>query len=244
MAVFLSSEWRCLAMLNYRVPPELLAPYVPPGTTLDLFQGAAYASVVGLLFRNTRVMGVPIPFHRHFEEVNLRIYVQRETSNEVRHGVTFIRELVARRAVALAARLSYNEPYRRLPMRYHFGKIDPDGRPLSVEYAWRLNGEWSGLRCAPDGNSIVAQPGSEEDFITNHYWGYTKRRDGGTTEYEVRHPPWRVWSATQPMLVGGLSAVYGDAFARALDGPPHSAFFTTGSRVTVHTPTKLRLGRR
>ena len=109
--VFLTGEWRYLAMLNYRVDPALLEPFVPRGTTLDRWQGAAYVSLVGFLFRDTRVLGVPIPLHRDFEEVNLRIYVRREVGGELRRGVTFIREIVPRRAIASVARIAYNEPY-------------------------------------------------------------------------------------------------------------------------------------
>jgi uncharacterized protein YqjF (DUF2071 family) len=65
--VFLTAEWRYLVMLNYRVPPELLLPLVPAGTELDSWRGSAYMSVVGFLFRDTRVIGVPVPFHRNFE---------------------------------------------------------------------------------------------------------------------------------------------------------------------------------
>src|SRR5688572_4101608 len=109
---FLTAEWRHLVMLNWRVDPAVLEPLVPRGTTLDAWQGGHYLSLVGFLFLRTRVLGVPVPFHRDFEEVNLRFYVRRTVGSEVRRGVCFIRELVPRRAIALTARLAYNEPYR------------------------------------------------------------------------------------------------------------------------------------
>ena len=34
-------------------------------------------SVVGFMFADTRIRGIAIPFHRTFEEVNLRFYVKR-----------------------------------------------------------------------------------------------------------------------------------------------------------------------
>ncbi len=49
--VFLTAEWRYLAMFNYEVPPELLAPLVPRGTELDSWQGKVYVSLVGFLFQ-------------------------------------------------------------------------------------------------------------------------------------------------------------------------------------------------
>lgn len=76
-AIFLTAQWEYLVMLNYPVPPEILIPYLPKGTELDLFQGKALVSVVGFLFNNTKVFGIRWPFHTNFEEVNLRFYVKR-----------------------------------------------------------------------------------------------------------------------------------------------------------------------
>jgi uncharacterized protein len=109
---FLTAEWRNLAMLNFAVAPSVLQPFVPEGTELDSWQGITFVSLVGFLFANTRILGVSIPVHRTFEEVNLRFYVRRTLAGEVRRGVTFIRELVPRIAIAATARAIYNEPYR------------------------------------------------------------------------------------------------------------------------------------
>lgn len=240
--VFLSAEWRSLAMLNYRVPPSLLAPHVPRGTELDLFDGAAYVSVVGFLFRRTKLFGIRIPGHRNFEEINLRFYVRREVGGEVRHGVTFLRELVPKPAVTIVARLAYNEPYRTLRMQSVFGLTGPARLPLSVTYGWKThrNAEWSRLALEPRGDVLPAATGSEAAFITQHFWGYTRTRSGCTIEYEVQHPIWRVHSVARAALEGDTSRVFGDDFAAALATPPHSAMYCSGSRVTVHRPTKVR----
>ena len=74
---FLSAQWRQLAMLNYSVDPAMLAPFVPAGTELDSWGGTTYVSVVGFMFLKTRVLGLAIPFHCNFPEVNLRFYVRR-----------------------------------------------------------------------------------------------------------------------------------------------------------------------
>src|SRR5215218_11265233 len=122
-------------MLNYRVDPALLQPLVPRGTSLDFWQSSAYVSIVGFLFRDTRVLGVPVPLHRDFEEVNLRFYVRREVDGEVRRGVTFIKEIVPRRAIATVARITYNEPYVALPMRHTIAaQATPDDAPGMVRY--------------------------------------------------------------------------------------------------------------
>lgn len=230
--VFLSAEWRQLAILNYRVPRELLAAHVPRGTELDLWEGAAYVSVVGFMFRETRVLGLPLPFHGAFEEVNLRTYVRRAVDGVERHAVTFIRELVPRRAVAIAARLSYNEPYRTVPMAHH---ISDD----SAEYSWHASQGWARLRVEDLGPAAPAVPGSEEEFITRRHWGYTRQRDGSTVEYEVRHPAWTVRTARRGTLNGDLSATNGEVFGPFLSGDPYSAFLAVGSGVTVHWPRRI-----
>jgi uncharacterized protein YqjF (DUF2071 family) len=243
--VFLTGEWRHLAMLNYRVDPALLEPYVPAGTTLDSWQGATYLSVVGFLFRRTRVLGIPIPWHRDFEEVNLRFYVRREVDGEVRRAVTFISELVPRRAVAALAWFAYNEPYRALPMRHRIDPrppaADPAEGPSRVEYAWRQPSGWSSLVVETSGSLQPVVAGSEVEFITEHYWGYTRQRDGGTVEYRVTHPRWRTWTVNRAALTGDFTELHGASFGAVLDAPPSSAFLADGSRIAVHMPRRLRL---
>src|SRR5215813_10871788 len=138
MKPFLTAHWRYLAMLNFRVEPELLAPYLPAGTELDFFQGEPYLSVVGFLFYHTVVCGLPIPRHRNFEEVNLRFYVRKRAgaaSTDVwRRGVVFIRELVPKPAIAITARVFYGEPYQALPMR---STVTEDANGVSASYEWR-----------------------------------------------------------------------------------------------------------
>lgn len=240
---FLTGAWRWLAMLNWRVDPALLTPLVPRGTELDAWNGTTYVSVVGFLFRDTRVLGIPIPFHRDFEEVNLRFYVRREArgaGGEVRRAVTFVREIVPRRAIAHVARLAYNEPYVALPMRHELGAIGgPDAAPAVVEYGWRLPGGWSRLRVRPTGPARAIADGSEEEFITEHYWGYTRQRDGGTVEYQVAHPRWRVSSVGEATLAADVATLYGPAFAAVLASPPDSAFLAEGSAIAVHMPRRI-----
>lgn len=236
---FLTAEWRNLLMLNFAVDPAILRPLVPAGTELDSWQGQTFVSLVGFLFSNTRVLGVPIPWHRTFEEVNLRFYVRRELPAEQRRAVTFIRELVPRVAIAVVAKLAYNEPYAALPMRHRYGPIGPGGVPRDVEYRWRLDEGWAELRGAPVGEGVTAVAGSQESFITEHYWGYTRQRDGSTIEYRVAHPTWRVWRLEGAEVRGDLGLLYGKALAGILRGPPASAFLADGSAVTVYTPTRL-----
>ncbi|MBC7791419.1 MAG: DUF2071 domain-containing protein [Anaerolineae bacterium] len=242
---FLTAEWRWLAMLNYSIDPAILAPLVPRGTSLDSWNGETLVSVVGFRFLRTRLLGVPLPLHRDFDEVNLRFYVRAGSGENSRRGVVFIREIVPRRAIALVARLAYNEPYLALPMRSvtpsAYSLASRTGEPGRIEYAWKDARAWNTLTLSAKGDPSIPERGSEEDFITEHYWGYTRQRDGGSVEYEVAHPRWRVWQGEDARLECDVSAFYGEQFVSALSGRPRSAFLAEGSPITVYGPKRIRV---
>jgi hypothetical protein len=118
MQPFLTANWRYLAMLNYVLDFRLVTPFVPAETEIDFENGETFLSVVGFLFLDTRLLGLPIPLHRDFEEVNLRFYVRRKSADTWRRGVVFVRELVPRRAIAMVARAFYGENYTAVPMKH------------------------------------------------------------------------------------------------------------------------------
>jgi uncharacterized protein YqjF (DUF2071 family) len=234
-APFLRAQWRHVAVLNYAIEPTRLARLVPAHTELDLWQGRAYVSLVGFLFLDTTVLGLPLPFHRNFEEVNLRFYVRRRASDGWRRAVVFVREIVPRAAIAFVARTLYNENYvtRTMSHRLEWAHDDP-GRLASVAYRWDHAGRELGIRVAVGGGFTLPAPGSEQEFIVEHYWGYTVQRDGGTVEYRVKHPPWRVASAGLAELQGNVGGSYGPPFEEPLREPPVSSFVAEGSAVAVY----------
>jgi uncharacterized protein YqjF (DUF2071 family) len=224
-------------MVNYEVEPAVLRSRVPAGTELDTFEGRTFVSMVGFRFLDTRVLGVTVPFHRDFEEVNLRFYVRREASEGGRRGVVFVKEIVPRRAIAWVARTLYGENYVALPMG-HRDEIGDRGRQR-VEYSWRHAGSPCRLAVTIDGDAALPPEGSEERFITEHYWGYSTDRGGGTIEYRVEHPPWRVWRAGEAELECDVASFYGAEFGRPLARPPSSAFLAEGSEVVVRKGRRL-----
>jgi uncharacterized protein YqjF (DUF2071 family) len=235
--VFLSAEWRDLLMLNYEVEPAYLDEYVPAGTELDSFDGKTYVSLVGFRFCGTKLLGtIPIPFHSHFEEINLRFYVRRSAGGEIRRGVVFIAEIVPRRAIAFTARLFYGENYVCRPMTH---RLNAKGSKLEVEYSWRSRNQWSKLEGHAAGAPSPPARGSPEQFITEHYWGYSRQPDGGTVEYHVSHVPWKVWTASHAQFSGDTRDLYGDEFNQLLRKTPASAFVAEGSPVKVFKGVKL-----
>jgi uncharacterized protein len=234
--VFLSAEWGNLVMLNYRVDPAILERFVPRGTQIDSFQGDTYVSVVGFQFLSAKIFGVlAIPFHVNFDEVNLRFYVRRIEGDEVRRGVVFVKEIVPRRAIAYLARFSYGEKYFQCPMRHAISETPA----RSAEYQWKFQGKWCAVG-AEAGAPILPAEGSLEQFITEHYWGYSTQRGGGSVEYRVSHEPWRVWTSTKSRFQGNGDDLYGAGFGDRLTRPADSAFIAEGSSVQVHTPRRLQ----
>ena len=236
---FLTARWDSLVLLNYSCPRALLEPLVPSGTDLDAWRGETLVSLVGFLFADTRLKGLPVPWHRTFEEVNLRFYVHRTMpAGEGRRAVVFIRELVPRVAIATLARWIYNEPYLAVPMWHDFALDAAAGGHAT--YGWRHQGQpfELGGRVAGPAGTLVS--GSEAEFITEHYWGYTRQRDGRTLEYQVEHPRWRVWPALEATFSGPAARLYGPAFGDVLSAAPRSAFLAVGSEVVVRTGQRIR----
>lgn len=226
-------------MLNYEIDPGVLRPFVPAGTELDSWQGRTFASMVGFLFLDTRLLGLPVPFHRNFEEVNLRFYVRRQHPEEGwRRGVVFVKEIVPRPAIAWTARLVYGERYAAMRMRHDIVRVPGEAGPRTVEYGWRRRGRWNRLGLRPAGQAQFVETGSEEEFITEHYWGYAAR-GRSTVEYQVEHPGWRVWQAADCWFDADVAGLYGPQFVEALTQPPSSAFLADGSAVIVRQGVRL-----
>lgn len=233
---FLTAVWRYLVMLNYHVDPAVLRSLVPRGTELDSWQDQTFVSVVGFMFQDTRLLGLRVPYHVNFEELNLRFYVRRKGPEGWRRGVVFIKELVPRWAIATTARLVYNENYAAVPMGHEIVSSETE---TAVSYSWRWQKTWHSVQIQAQGQPQPLRPGSQEEFITEHYWGYARQRDGGTVEYQVEHPPWNVWQAANYRFDCDVAAIYGPIFAPALQAAPASAFLADGSAVTVRRGTKI-----
>ncbi len=229
MRTFLQAEWRKLAIANYAVDSRILNPYLPYKTEIDLWDGICYVSLVGFMFINTRVRGFRIPFHINFEEVNLRFYVRHKSNGEWRRGVVFIKEIVPKPAITFIANKIYNEKYETLPMTHAWKTGDKE---ITVEYKWKKR-QWHSLKVIASTQSHLLVPGSEEEFITEHYWGYTKITDYKTSEYAVEHPRWEMYPVKNFITDVNFGTVYGEEFAFLKNEAPKSVFLAEGSEIRV-----------
>ena len=232
---FLSAKWINLFMANFVVDKSILEKYRPAHTEIDSWKGQYLVSVVGFLFKDTRVMGISFPFHKDFEEVNLRFYVRRKENNEWKRGVVFIKEIVPKGLITFVANTLYGENYETRKMSHSFS-LDSK---LSIEYKWKVNNEWNFIKAIAEKENKPLVAGSEEEFITEHYWGYAKIDANTTSEYEVRHPSWNIHRVEQFQINCNAKALYGEEFESPLNAEPVSVFLAEGSAISVMQNQKL-----
>lgn len=231
-APFLTAEWRKLIMANYVVPPALLEPHLPYGTELDTWEGQCYVSLVGFMFLKTKILGLPFPLHRDFEEVNLRFYVRRFDGTAWKRGVVFLSEIVPKPAIVWVANSIYGESYRTCRMRHQW---QMEAERFTVSYDWKnySGGPWNRIAVQTKPQPSPIEAGSAAEFITEHYWGYAKRGPRRTFEYAVEHPRWTVYEVLEHDIRCDIPRFYGSEFVAPLSVPPASIFMAEGSEVLV-----------
>jgi uncharacterized protein YqjF (DUF2071 family) len=207
---FLTAEWRKLVIINYSVDPSILAPYLPYKTELDFWKDKCYVSLVGFCFINTKLKGISIPFHQNFEEINLRFYVRYNDGGNWKRGVTFIKEIVPMPALTFVANTLYKEKYVTYPTKH---KIVNNTDSIDVSYEWKHAGQWDTIQVTAALPSQEMEYGSEEEFITEHYWGYTQLGNRMTSEYQVEHPRWQVYPIINHKIQVRFGELYGSELA-------------------------------
>jgi len=229
-APFLTAAWNNLVMANYVVDPQLLQPYLPPYTEPDEYKGNAYLSLIGFMFEDTRLLGVKIPFHVNFEEVNLRCYVRRYHNGIWKRGAVFIKEIVPKPAIGFIANTLYNEHYSTRRMK-HFRKVEDS--EINLGYQWKHQGKWNSIEATTASTTVPMQQGSVEQFIAEHYWGYSRYNARTTYEYEVQHPPWEIYPVKQYLVDCDFGAVYGKQFAFLDRTTPDMVLVAKGSPIRI-----------
>jgi uncharacterized protein len=233
---FLKAEWRKLVMANYDIDPKVLLPYLPRGTELDLWNGRCYVSVIGFMFLNTKLKGIRIPFHSNFEEVNLRFYVRHKAGDEWKRGVVFIKEIVPMPALTFVANTIYGEHYETMKMQHSW---DITSDKMIINYQWKKDDKWNSIEITTETKQIPINENSEEEFITEHYWGYTKLSADKTSEYGVEHPRWHVFKTLDYKIDCNFESVYGADFGFLKGEKPISVFLAEGSEIEVKDGRKL-----
>lgn len=239
MTVFLKAKWENIIMANYEIEPKILIPFLPKGVDLDLYDGKAYISLVGFMFKNTKLFNIPIPLLGTFEEINLRFYVTRKDGNQTKRGVVFINETIPYKLVAWMANKLYKEHYTVVPTK---NNIRSDEKSQKIEFKWLLNKKWNSIFVEAEIESEKMKKNSLEKFIYEHYYGYTKIDEQKTEEYQLQHPSWKVHEVVNYKIDCDFEAMYGESFSVLNQTKPTAVFIAEGSKVAVNWKrTKLNL---
>jgi uncharacterized protein YqjF (DUF2071 family) len=229
---FMNTEWRKLIMANYIVDGRILEPYIPAETEIDTWHGQVYVSLVGMMFYNTKVWNVPVPFHSDFPEVNLRFYVKHKHDEHYRRGIVFIKEFVPKPAIAAMANMLYKEHYITLPMNNINRVRDHE---LHIGYEWKFRNRWNKMEVRAGTEGHLWREGTEEEFINERLWGYTAESALLTREYYVEHPRWIMYPVSQFTIDCDFQQLFGSAFASLNTQAPVSVYLCEGSATTVFT---------
>jgi uncharacterized protein len=230
MAVFLKANWENIIMANYEIDPEILLPFLPKGVVLDLFNGKCYVSLVGFMFKKTKLFNIPIPYFGTFEEINLRFYVIRKEGNQSKRGVVFINETIPYPIVAWMANKLYKEHYTVVPTKHEISKNDTTQK---IKFQWLLNKKWNLIDVEASNTSSKMQNESLEQFIYEHYYGYTKVSENKTEEYKLQHPSWKTNKVVNYTIDCDFEAMYGKSFSVLNKTEPSAVFIAEGSSVAV-----------
>ena len=232
MQAFLTAFWKHLIFINYEVDSSVLLPYLPRGTELDFYNGKCLVSLVGFLFLRTKIKGIGFPFHRNFEEFNLRFYVKRKEGESYKRGVVFIKEIVPRRMITFVAHLLYGESYFYHPMKHRIIEAKTN---IEAAYSFRVNKKWNEIKVVAGKEKQPIFTNTEEEFITEHYWGYTRMKNGATSEYNVQHPRWNLYPINSYETDVDVIELYGKQWHEYLSVQPISVLLADGSPVIIFT---------
>lgn len=230
MKNFLTARWANLIMANYEIDPEILKPYLPAGTELDYYHGKTFVSLVGFMFLHTKIFGVHIPGLGNFEEINLRFYVIRKENGVIKRGVVFINETVPYKAVAWLANVLYKEHYTAIPTKHNW-LITNDNK--QIDYYWRINNNWNFIKVNASSMKAPMKAGSIEEFIFEHYYGYTKVSEEKTEEYKIEHERWNINEIKSVEINCDFKAMYGNDFSHLSSKQPASIMIAEGSDIAV-----------
>jgi uncharacterized protein YqjF (DUF2071 family) len=183
------------------------------------------------MFKQTSLFDIPIPFPGTFEEINLRFYVKRVEGDTVKRGVVFINETVPYKSVAWIANKLYKEHYIAVPTK---NVIEITSLFKKIGYQWKINKRWNHLTVNAAREKKQMLPESIEEFIFEHYYGYTKIDSLLSQEYRVNHPRWQVNKVIDYSICCDFKSMYGNDFSFLSNNQPHSVLLAEGSPVTVN----------
>lgn len=226
---WLVQSWRDLTFLHWAVPPAVVAPLLPAGTTPDTLDGATYVGLIGFRMVGLGLLTGPgLPYLGTFCETNVRLY---SVDAHGRRAVVFRSLEAARLIPVLTAQATLRLPYKWARMRL-------DKRDGVVRYTSRRR--FPGPRPAHNAMTVrvgepIIVPTPLEHFLTAR-WGLHTRAWGATVHLPNQHPRWPLHRAELLDLDDSLITAAG---LPAMSGPPVSVLYSPGVPVTFGGPERL-----
>jgi hypothetical protein len=206
-------RWEALLFLHWRVSAELVQSTLPPGLTVDTWEGEAYLGIVPFFMRNVRFVGLPqLPIAAHFLELNVRTYVYDRRGVP---GIWFYSLSCNQPLAVIGARAIFGLLYQHATMSARRGEF--------IDYSCRRAGtrELATYRYRGVGEASASEPGSREFFWLERYYLFAMRR-GRLLCAQVAHAPYRYRAAEVPEFSRLPASL--DGFDELTPEPVHSCF--------------------
>lgn len=237
----LRAAWLSVAFVHWRVAPERVQRLLPPGLTVDEYDGSAWVGLTPFLMADMRPLGMPdlpgglaltrplrmparlagLTSATSTAETNLRTYVR---GPDGRDGLWFLTIDVGSAAFAAAARTVVGAPYHKAVLA-----VDREGD--TVAYTGSRTGGRQSYRLRVRPGAVVESSGLAV-WLTGRWRAYTAHL-GRLLVTPVAHEPWPLREAgleeleqnlTDSVGLGGLAepamAHYSEGVRKVRLGPP------------------------
>jgi uncharacterized protein YqjF (DUF2071 family) len=223
----MSQRWESLLFLHWRLPAARIQETLPPGLTVDTFEGDAFIGAVPFFMRYVRPIRTPaLPWISFFLELNVRTYVFDERGVP---GVWFYSLDCNQPLAVMTARALTG-------LRYFHAAMNAT-RSDFIDYTSRRRGtrEVARYRYRGRGEERQSPPASLEFFLLERYYLYAQRRNA-LVRAQVSHAPYR-WRQAEVFEWSRLPAVL-DGFSEITGAPIHSCF-VEGLDVKIYATERL-----
>ncbi len=203
----MAQTWGDLLFAHWPMRPQQLEHFIPPGLTIDTYEGDAWVGLVPLHMCHVRSRWLPaMPWISYFLELNLRTYVRRND----KAGVYFFSLDAANPLAVRFARQFFHLPYWDARM----SSTKENGKTLYRSERRHGTQPHLKLDCAyqPTGQVVLSSKGSLEAFLTERYCLFTSDRNGDIYCGNVHHPPWPLQPAEAEFRINQIGAQYGFNF--------------------------------
>lgn len=216
----MTSRWLTAGFVHWRCATDLVQGYLPPGLTVDEYDGSAWLTIAPYVLADSRPLGtVPSPLsptdHRG---LNLRTYVR---GPDGRDGLWFLSLDTSHPGLAAAGRAVLGAPY-------HWARVRVDRADGLVAYSGHRHTGPAAWDLALGIGEPLEQ--DERDIWLTGRWRAFTRRAGQLFVTPVEHEPWPLRAArierceqslTEPFALPGPDEEPADVVVHFADGVHH-----------------------